>query len=52
MARFDRGRLILGPEAARFGSVNITGLNLNIRQIVGIRQIVSLTDKLSAENDP
>jgi hypothetical protein len=46
MPRFDRGRLILGPETARFGPLNITGLNLNIRQIV------SLTGKLSAENDP
>jgi large subunit ribosomal protein L34 len=35
----------LGPETARFGPASIIGLTSLIRQIVGIRQIVSLTCK-------
>jgi large subunit ribosomal protein L34 len=39
MARFDRGRLVLGRKTADFGPVCIIGLT-------------SLSGKLSAENDP
>jgi hypothetical protein len=45
MTRSDRGGSF-GPETARFGPASIRGL------ISIIRQIVSLTGKLSAENDP
>jgi hypothetical protein len=51
MARFDRGGLIW-PETALFWARQHHRTYLIIRQIVGIRQIVSLTGKLSAENDP
>jgi ribosomal protein L34 len=45
MARSDRGGSF-GPETARFGPASISGLPSFIRQLV------SLSGKLSAENDP